>query len=273
MSSPIFEIVTTTAGAVSIRNNVVNEIMHNPVGPWAEANALYVAPSRLRERLASVGPELVIFDVGLGAAANALAALHCARLAGGVRPLRLISFERDLDLLKFALENSAQFAHFSGFEDAISTLLATGRWAEPGICWELRHGDFLQLIEREEFLADLIFFDPYSHKVNLDMWTVRAFAKLRERSSNSGALLFTYSRATPIRTAILHAGFFIGKGPATGLKDETTQAATKLEDLAEPLGRPWLERWQRSHKPDPLGATPEECVAIRRAILAHPQFS
>lgn len=37
-----FEIVTTTMGATSIRDNRVNEIMHNPVGPWAEANALCV---------------------------------------------------------------------------------------------------------------------------------------------------------------------------------------------------------------------------------------
>ena len=46
-----FEIVTTTAGAVSIRNIVVNEIMHNPVGPWREANDLYIKQSLFEERL------------------------------------------------------------------------------------------------------------------------------------------------------------------------------------------------------------------------------
>ena len=114
---PLFEIVTTTAGAVSIRNKALNEIMHNPVGPWAEANSLYIDQSKLEDRLRETSEEeLVLFDVGLGAAANALAALHCAaRIPGRSRVLKLISFERDLELLRFALQNSSKFAHFSGF--------------------------------------------------------------------------------------------------------------------------------------------------------------
>lgn len=265
-----FEIVTTTAGALSIRNNVVNEIMHNPVGPWAEANALYIEPSQLAKRLNSPGPELVIFDVGLGAAANALAALHCAR--GKARTMRLVSFELDLELLQFALENSIQFEHFRGFEGAIGTLLKDGIWSDGTITWELRHGDFLELIESETQIADLVFFDPYSHKVNLEMWTVHAFQKLRRKCSENGALLFTYSRATPIRAALLHAGFFAGHGPATGLKDETTQASTRLEDLANPLGLEWLEKFKRSHKQLPLGASEGDSARLHNSILNHPQF-
>ncbi len=79
MSHPLFEIVTTTLGVTSIRHKIVDEIMHNPVGPWAEANALYIEQSKLGQRLAAPGEELILFDVGLGAAANALAALHCAK--------------------------------------------------------------------------------------------------------------------------------------------------------------------------------------------------
>ena len=88
-----FELVTTRMGALSIRDNVSREIMHNPVGPWLEANSLYIEQSRLQRRLGEdLNSELVIFDVGLGAAANALAALHCARALAVRRPLRLVSF-------------------------------------------------------------------------------------------------------------------------------------------------------------------------------------
>src|SRR5688572_17471064 len=97
---PLFEIVTTTAGAISIRNKQVNEIMHNPVGPWVEANALYIDQSHLRERLIEAPEEFVIFDVGLGAAANSLAALACIKSLGPKsRPVRIVSFERELELL------------------------------------------------------------------------------------------------------------------------------------------------------------------------------
>src|SRR5258708_5273066 len=106
-----FEIVTTRMGALSIRDNVSQEIMHNPVGPWIEANSLYIEQSKLRRRLVEdLTTELVIFDVGLGAAANALAVLHCARALAVRRPLRLVSFERDLELLQFALDNANSFS-------------------------------------------------------------------------------------------------------------------------------------------------------------------
>lgn len=275
---PTFEIVTTTAGAVSIRNNVVNEIMHNPVGPWAEANALYIEQSRLSERLQQdTARELVIFDVGLGAAANALAVLHCLQRTAKIaqtRPVRLISFERDLELLKFALLHADQFAHFKGFETAIQTLLDTGCWQAPGVDWQLRHGDFLELIQHETEPAHLVFFDPYSPTVNFEMWTIEAFQKLYQRCDPThGGILFTYSRATPIRVALFAAGFYVGAGLPTGLKDETTQASTHPHLLDRILGVPWLERWQRSQKPHALGSDPEQYDAIRKKVLAHPQFA
>ena len=148
ISNEPFEIVTTTAGAISIKCCEVNEIMHNPVGPWPEANALYIQPSRLKERLATGQGDFVVYDVGLGAAANALAALHVARANlrenASPRRLHLVSFERDLRLLEFALAHADQFEHFQGFERAIRTLLDERSYEEPGILWELHEGDFLK---------------------------------------------------------------------------------------------------------------------------------
>ena len=277
MLSPQFEIVTTRTGAVSIRDNISQEIMHNPVGPWLEANSLYIEQSQLVRRFGEhLDRELVIFDVGLGAAANALATLHCARGMKLRRPLRLISFERNLDLLRFALEHSNQFEHFKGFEAAIQAILDHGRWEEDGIVWELRHGDFLQMIGEEPAMANLIFYDPYSYKKNADMWSTAAFAKVRSRclsSADEGGILFTYSRATPIRVAMLCAGFFVGQGTATGAKEETTQAASRLEDLQDPLGISWLGRWERSHNPNAAGAAPEQLATTRAFIQSHIQFT
>ncbi|MFN7729949.1 MAG: MnmC family methyltransferase [Bdellovibrio sp.] len=266
MEHPVFEIVTTTTGAISIRNKVVNEIMHNPVGPWVEANALYIDQSRLRERLTDKSAEeFVIFDIGLGAAANAIAALSCLRLLGTERrPVRMISFERDLDLLRFALDHAREFTHFHGFEKALKTLLETGHWQEPGFIWDLREGDFLTLIESEAHRPHLVFFDPYSPKVNQEMWTTHCFAKLFGKARNpeqGGTDLYTYSQATRIRVALLIAGFHVGYGQATGLKNQTTQAASDMALLKTPLDRAWFERWRRSHIRYPFDCSPEEQAA------------
>jgi queuine tRNA-ribosyltransferase len=270
---PVFEIVQTKTGVTSIRNKVVNEIMHNPVGPWIEANSLYIDQSDFRQRLmaAGDGKELVVFDVGLGAAANALAAIHAAADSGGHHKFKLISFERDLELLRFALSHADKFAHFKGFEDALIEILKNGKWQSSSVSWELRHGDFLELIDREPNRASIVFYDPYSPRMNVDMWTVECFRKLRAKCSED-CTLFTYSRATPIRAALLCADFFVGVGNATGSKDETTIAAADFELLKQPLAPAWLERWKKSHTPFPLGLPSAQEPAISAQVLGHRQF-
>jgi len=266
LKTPIFEIVRTTAGVLSIRNNVVNEIMHNPVGPWAEANALYIDQSRLKHRLQGGPSEFVLFDVGLGAAANALAALHCAKsLGGSCRPLKIVSFEKDLDLLRFALANAGSFDHFSGFEMAIESLLSKGDWCSGNLHWILHPGDFLQTLKLCPDRPHLIFFDPYSPKMNTEMWGQRCFESLRKVALEDTEL-FTYSQATSVRAAMIAAGFFVGYGIPTGLKEATTVAATKLEKLDRPLDLKWLERYRKSHAKYPLDGLPEDQPSIDQKI-------
>ena len=70
-----FEIVVTRGGARAVRDRATGEVMHPVIGPRAEAESLYVAASRLRERLHdSDSSALVLLDVGLGGGSNAIAA-------------------------------------------------------------------------------------------------------------------------------------------------------------------------------------------------------
>ena len=264
----LFEIVKTTLGVTSIRNNKVNETMHAPLGPWQEANELYIEQSHLRDHLSqNTTEEFVIYDVGLGAAANALAALHCAK--DHDRPIRVVSFEIDLRLLEFALEHSHEFDHFTGFESAIETVLKDRFWNEGSVAWELLEGDFLKTIDQATHKCHLIYYDPYSPHQNKDMWTTHCFKKLKQKC-HENACFYNYSQATPIRAALLEAGFFVGYGKPIGEKETTTQAACRLEDLDRPLDQRWLDRWKRSDTPLPhLCENPE---ALKRSVLNHPQF-
>ncbi len=266
LDHPLFEIVTTTTGVVSIRNKTVGEIMHNPVGPWLEANALYIDQSNLKMRLQeNTAQEFVLFDVGLGAAANALATLACARSLGtSSRALKIISFEKDLELLKFAIDHSEKFDHFRNYEKILEQILSQHHWSDEKISWELRAGDFLENIENEIYRPHLVFYDPYSPKMNQEMWTTSVFQKIRKLSrspEDEGTCLYTYSQSTRIRTALIQAGFFVGIGAPTGLKADTTEASTDRNQLKSPLGPEWLVRWKRSQARYPYGCSDEEAVA------------
>lgn len=253
-----FEIVTTKMGALSILCKDVGEILHNPIGPWTEANLLYIDQSRLREKLVSGDSteELVVFDVGLGAAINAVATLAAYRSTKGPKkPLKLVSFEIDLGLLDFAIKYSERFDFFGGFEHILRTLRLKKEWQEEGFSWTLLEGDFLETIETVHAKPHLIWFEPYSSEKNEEMWALECFKKIRSqcRSGREGdTALFTYSRATGIRAALIASGFFIGRGVALGAKTETTVAATRMLELENPLGLEWLLRWRRSHLKFPV---------------------
>jgi len=78
---PRFAFVTTRDGAPAVVDRAVGEVMHPVIGPAVESERLYVAQSRLAARLAEGGAPLVLFDVGLGAGSNALAAWRTSAAA------------------------------------------------------------------------------------------------------------------------------------------------------------------------------------------------
>src|SRR4051794_17781708 len=80
------ELIQYKNGTSSLKHKISGETMHSFIGPWDEARLLYIEQSRLAERIIlsesqkdaqAVSRPLVLFDMGLGAAANALAVLDC----------------------------------------------------------------------------------------------------------------------------------------------------------------------------------------------------
>jgi queuine tRNA-ribosyltransferase len=261
-----------------IRDCGSGEVMHSVTDPLVEARSLYVEQSRLIERLEGGGSEpLVVWDVGLGAAANAMAAILEAEkceLGPNRRGLKLISFESDLDSLQLALDHPRWFKHLR--HPAPTTLLTRHFWENPAaaIEWQLLAGDFAE----QKLTAqppDIIFFDPFSFKTDGALWTQAAFSGLLSVCSNSATELYTYSYSTSVRAAMLAAGFHVAKGRGTGPKAETTIALSPRAALTahghELLGKEWLEKWQRSDAQAPFGS-PAEDGSWRDAIRNHPQF-
>ena len=253
-----------------MRSVDAGEIMHPGVGPLVEAEALYVRQSRLGQRLrARPGGRIVVFDVGLGAGSNALAARAESEAAPmAAARLELVSFERDLGALRLALEHPADFALDGEAGQAARALLRDGAHESARTRWRLIEGDLLEALHIQPLAADLVFWDPFSPRANPSLWTVAAFAALR-RVAADGCLVFTYSASTATRVALLLAGWAVGIGDPIGDKAQTSAAAVRLEDLARPLDRAWLERLARADVPLP----PDAPADAATCVAAAPQFA
>ena len=273
------EVVITKSGAPAMRDIASGEVMHPGTGPGVEPKELYVSPSRLVERLSDPragGSSLVLLDVGLGAASNAIAAWRVSEsLPRTARRLEIVSFDNDLSALALALEpaHAASFGLTSTEGDAYaaaSALLRAGRHETERTVWRLSRGDFPERIAAEPAAsADVVYWDFYSAKTHPHLWSVSTLGALR-RVCRTGATLHTYSTATSFRSALLLAGFAVGTGGRTGLRAETTIAAVDVADLADPLGERWLQRLARSTVsfPAEVGPDPEaraEALARERA--------
>jgi queuine tRNA-ribosyltransferase len=285
-----YELVVGEDGCNRVRQISSGEVMHSVNRPDDEAERLYIAQSHLAQRLAkSADEELVIWDVGLGAATNAMAVVRCYERAlegsrpgepgsSTLRPLRLISFERDLDPLRLVTRKAAFFPHVR--HAAPSAVLQHGQWtdASGGIRWELRQGDFLAHLGASP-APDLIFYDPFSYKTDAPLWTAETFARVLAACAAKSAELYTYSAATSTRVALLSAGFHVGIGAGTGPKADTTIAFSRADGARlhpgapQLLGADWLARWRRSSSRTPASLTPEARAALERQIECHPQFA
>ena len=277
-----YQIVTLANGQRTLFSASYGEKMHPGLGPQAEADLLYVRQLHIRERLAKTSGEFVIWDIGLGAAANATAVLRATTHTAG--RLRLVSFDNTAEPLEFALKNSAALGYVSGYEDQLGELLraktTTFSNGSLNVDWEFHLDDFPAWLSQGRKTVPpphAIFYDAFSPAKNPAMWTLPVFQNLyRALDPRRPCALTTYSRSTLLRTTLLLAGFFVGVGHATGMKEETTIAANTLDLICEPLDQRWLARARRSHSAEPLRkpiySRAPLAPASASALLTHSQF-
>jgi hypothetical protein len=269
-----FEIVTVQSGARSLRSREFGETFHPVIGPMAEAVTLHVRQQRLVERAAAIDGPFIIWDVGLGAAANAVAVLE-AFAGHPAMNVELHSFDRTSAPLIFALQHAQTLEYPVPHADAIARLLAGGEWQTPSLRWLFHTGDFRAMMDAVP-APRAILYDPYSPAANPELWTQGHFTALHSVLQPSRPCLLTnYTRSTAVRVTLLLAGFFVGHGHATGEKDQTTIAANAPGLLTDPLDHRWLDRVRRSTRSAPLRpcAVPGPISAEDLAsLIAHPQF-
>ena len=207
------ELTRIKSGALAVRDRVTGEVMHSAIGPTVESKLLYVEASRLEARLrarvaARSREPLVLLDVGLGAGSNAALALAVSeRAPESARRLEIWSFDRSTAALSLALASAdAAELGFSGEAmDLAGRLLDGGVVETARTTWRLVVGELPDtLVGIPPASADIVFWDPFSPRVNPELWGLDAFTKLR-RACRDGATIHTYSQATKVRAALLLA--------------------------------------------------------------------
>ena len=273
-----FMLVTVASGARSLHSLEHGETYHPVVGPMAEARSLHVAESRLAERVGECAGRFVLWDVGLGAGANAIAAIEALSEVRSAASVEMHSFDSTAEPLEFALRHSDELEYLPRWREPVGSLLETGRAVAGSVDWHFHRGDFRDFVRTPDATGvpkpDAIFYDPYSPGSNPGMWTMEHFTRLRAcLDPVSPCTLTSYSRSTAVRVTLLLAGFFVGRGSATGEKDQTTVVATHRALLAHPLGAEWLGRVERSTRGAPLreGAvaariSPEDLADLRARL-------
>lgn len=272
-----FKILTHPNGTKTLVDLENSQSMHSRIGPEVEANIIYAERASIENHLTSADSRMVLYDVGMGTAANVLAVLkkldEVSPTAKG--DLRIFSFELKPDGLRTALDHLKDFPQLAAWETELEMLLersATGTAVEitignVRIQWTLRSGDFYSTM-LECLAPDVIFFDFYSPKAAPELWTREKFKRLRDHIGDHPCALYTYSAATPVRMNLLLAGFFVGGGVSTRIKNETTVAHTAYSALENPIGEKWLRKLQTSTAP----VITELSEEWKARLLAHEQW-
>lgn len=285
-------------GEASLRSEREGETFHPGTGPTTEARQLYVDQFALDTLWPASAPDkpFTIWDVGLGAAANATEIIRSLRRAASGH-LRMESFDRTLAPLHAALKAHRETpSHFAYLRDVeVERLMDEGSLrqdkADSSLHWHLHLGDFTQWVrsrlETPAPLAapDFILYDCYSPARNWEMWTLDHWQRIHRllhlstttTAATGGTRIIFYSRSTALRVTLLLAGFRVSPGVATGEKDQTTTAATSPELLPNELDCEWLLRVYRSTASEPFLGEKWRRLPIAethwKQLLALPQFS
>ncbi len=236
--------ILTGDGTPTLVHSVHGEACHSRSGAWTQARERYARGCRLQERASQGGlTSLRLLDVGTGIGLNVAAALQAVATSGV--ELVVHSLERDPSVLLRAHELLDQFPEdarrwVEPVVRAIQEALAAPERAASGVVLtapggvrarlHLHVGDARttlgSLSPRERF--DAVFLDPFSPRVEAELWEPAFLAAIAARMAN-GSWLATYSVSLAVRAGLAAAGLRVGSGPAVGAKHEGTLASPDEE--------------------------------------------
>lgn len=239
-------VVITRDGTKTVFNFDYQEAYHSTkAGAYTESLEKFVKPSNI-ERVIKKGKSIKILDVGFGLGYNVATAINFIRRISKNTPVEIISIEKDpkfLDRIKnieypdtlakeyrFILSLREGITYLGG--EALKCYTAMGDGISLTVLVEEGRKVF-KLLVQEGVKFNTVFYDPFSPKVNTEMWTVDLFKLISQIIDDEGVFL-TYSGAIPVKVGLMEAGFKIGYVQPVGRRSPSIIATKKGDILTIP---------------------------------------
>ncbi|WP_457640747.1 tRNA (5-methylaminomethyl-2-thiouridine)(34)-methyltransferase MnmD [Persephonella sp.] len=233
--------IITADGTETFVNKEYGEAYHSTkAGAYTESIHKFINPCNI-QTLSKKKEVINILDIGFGLGYNVAAAITEAKKVNPEVKLNIISIEKDRNIFNkikqltipeslkesYQIILSGQFQEiyikkqqFEGYVTDIKNvtlkvLLGEGRRT-------------LKNLLKTGLKFDAVFYDPFSPKVNTEMWTVEIFKVVKDLMTDK-AVLATYSASLAVRKGLLEAGFKIGLVEPVGRKSYSTVATISGE--------------------------------------------
>jgi tRNA U34 5-methylaminomethyl-2-thiouridine-forming methyltransferase MnmC len=270
------KVVRTKDGSFTLFSEKFKEPYHSiTAGAFKEAVEKFCKPCKIEEKAAK--GELNLFDVCFGLGYNTVAFLETAFSSNPGVQVSITGFEFDLGIIEKSLKLS--WGNYEKWKKIIRKALKnkmcennflTINYFSPQIKLKIYIGEGREVVKRihqkYKRFADAIFHDPFSPKVNPELWTLEFFQKLKSIIKEDG-ILATYSAASPVRKALWMAGFGVKEGVAVGRKSRST-VASPLFKTEEKLIEKFLTSTKSTPYRDPcLEDSPELIMSRRKGCI------
>lgn len=227
------QIIRTSDGSVTLKHPVHGEAYHSFAGAATEAKDLYIKSSGILEAMLEPRDSpLEVLDVGLGLGYNALCTIDAWLGSGDAKDLTVTSVEHDGSLLARLFSGAAEWQEnwsspwrtIANEPEQIAENIWSAEFRHPQSgatlswtihCLDLREQD--PPPARSNAGYDFIWQDPFSPRMNPDLWTSDWFHRLAETCAK-GATLMTYSVARPVKDSLQAAGWTYTLIPTTTAK-------------------------------------------------------
>jgi len=230
MSNPL----KTEDGSVTLFSEQFNEPYHSvTAGALTEAVEKFCKPAGVKER--AKGKRVNLFDSCFGLGYNTFTFLQEALSQNPKVSLKVVGYEFDLKVIEASLK--LDWGRLNNWKGVLRELLKnracqmgflTLNYYRPNLQIKIYIGEGREVLRKIAPLykgyADIIFHDPFSPKVNPELWSLELFSLLKEIIKTDGVLT-TYSASTVARKALHMAGFGVREGVSVGRKSKSTVAS------------------------------------------------
>lgn len=203
----------TDDGSFTFFSEEFGETFHSQTGAKSEAFTKFSQVTALVQR-AQCG-HLRLLDICYGLGYNTAAALETIWAANPACRVELYGLELDETVPQAAIAPSLISVWSPTVQITLQAIALSHRCTTPTLQATLLIGDARQTVQQVAqagFLADAIFFDPFSPRRCPQLWTVEFFTQVVRCLAPTGTLA-TYSRSAAVRTAMQAAGLSIGTIP------------------------------------------------------------